>query len=201
MFATREEWLQEATAYLAEELFEPNGYEVPAVRVSVGFPSTGRNSKRIGECWSKEASADKVAQIFLHPTMSKGARVLDVLTHELIHATLGAGEGHGKAFRRCALSVGLAGKMTATEATKELSAYLTELEERLGEYPHASLNADASGRKKQKGRMLKAECAPCGYIVRASAQTLSKGAPICPLCMVQMSSEIDTEEDETEDED
>lgn len=196
MFETREEWLQEATAHLSEELFTPNGYEVPAVRVSVGFTSTGRKSKRIGECWSREASADRVAQIFLHPTMSDGARVLDVLAHELTHATVGVDEGHGKAFKRCAESIGLAGKMTATVAGEELKGYLAELVERLGDYPHASLNTDLSGRKKQTTRLIKAECWGCGYTVRLSAKWLEVGAPICPTCEHPMDGTHPDNEDE-----
>ena len=195
---TREEWLQEATAHLSAELFDPNGYTVPAVKVSVGFPLGSKGGKVIGQCWAKEASADNTAQIFIHPILDEASRVLDVLAHELIHATLGAGEGHGKAFKQCALGIGLGGQMTATVATDELKDYLGELVERIGEYPHARLDASKSGVKKQGTRLIKCECGNCGYNVRTTKKWLEVGTPICPACHLNMVAEGMEEEPEEE---
>lgn len=174
---TREEWLQEGADKMRTQLFAEQGYNVPEVRVSVGFPSTGAGGKVIGEC--HYMASDKMPQIFIHPTLDEATRALDVLAHELVHATLGGLAGHKKEFKKCAVSIGLTGKMTATTAGETLQAWLNELVEELGEYPHAKL--DTSGRKKQGTRLIKVECAECGYNLRTTAKWLQlMGAPICP---------------------
>jgi len=189
---TREEWLQQATDKMRAELFAEQGYEVPTVRVSVGFPSTGAGGKVIGQC--HYASADLIPQIFIHPTLDEATRALDVLAHELVHATLGGEAGHKGEFKKCAVSIGLEGKMTATTAGETLQAWLNELVEELGEYPHAKL--DGSGRKKQGTRLIKVECAECGYNLRTTKKWLDdKGAPICPCNMEVMGYEAGEDEE------
>lgn len=124
-FATREEWLQKATQHLRAAV-EGAGLALPeTIHVSVGFPSVHalRAAKqRIGECWAAKCSADGNPQIYVSPLIADGARVLDVLLHELIHAT-GIG-GHRASFKRPAVALGLTGKMTATEVTPELQGRL-----------------------------------------------------------------------------
>ena len=174
--SNRETWLLSASEILGEWIAE-TGAERPSARVSVGYPTTGARSKVIGQCCY--ASADGVAQVFIHPTLDESARVLDVLLHELIHASLGAGHGHGKAFKRVAEGVGLTGLMTATVAGEDLRERLNEVVQALGEYPHAKL--DTSGTKKQTTRLIKCECEECGYVARTSMKWLEEwGAPICP---------------------
>ena len=182
---TREEWLQVATDKMRSDLFASNGYELPPVRVSVGFPSNSRGGKVIGQC--HYSASDGMPQIFIHPTLEEGTRALDVLAHELVHATLGAGLGHKGAFKRCAESIGLTGQMTATTAGDNLKAWLVELIAEIGEYPHAKL--DASG-PKQSTRLLKCECLSCGYIARVSAKWLGElGEPVCPCNLEPMYSQ------------
>lgn len=177
----REEWLMKATEELAT-IFNENGKQVPEVRVSVGFPSKGGSRgklKTIGECHPSSLSADGRAQIFIHPTLDNSARVLGVLLHELVHATLGAGFGHGKEFAHLAKACGLTGKMTATEESPELVERLNEMIGRIGEYPHAKL--DTSNEKKQSTRLIKCECEECGYIAYTSRKWLNEmGTPMCP---------------------
>lgn len=175
---TREQWLNDfATA--ARPQFEAKGFKVPAnVRVSVGFPSTGRKGKRIGECWSSLSSRDGHFEIFLHPTLDDSARIADVLTHELIHAAVGLEAGHGPAFRRCATALGLVGKMTATTAGPEFNAWANPIVERLGPIPHASLRS-GSGPKKQTTRLIKCTCDTCGFTMRTAAKWILD-AMYCP---------------------
>src|SRR3546814_18282994 len=50
--------------------------------------------------------------------------------------------------------------------------------------PHARLDTDgeSTAPKKQKTRMLKCECAECGYTVRTARKWLEQaGAPLCPI--------------------
>lgn len=149
---TCEQWLNAATKLLAENIFKPKGYLVPFVKVSTGFTGTKSGLKAIGSCWYSDATDDKVPQIFISPVLSDSARVMDVLAHELIHAMFPM-DGHKKMFKRCALAIGLTGKMTATVASPELTERLNTLLKMpledgtiLGPYPHAKLHADRFAR-------------------------------------------------------
>src|SRR3546814_3877501 len=56
--------------------------------------------------------------------------------------------------------------------------------ESVGPLPHARLDTDgeSTAPKKQKARMLKCECATCGYTVRTARKWLEQaGAPLCPI--------------------
>jgi hypothetical protein len=179
---TREQWLSQATEDL-RALFKQHGDTIPTqVRSSCGFPSKSAlasKNRRIGECWSSAASADSHAEIFISPTISDSARVLDILAHELIHA-VHPGDGHGKKFGKTARAIGLEGKMTATVAGAQFTAWATPVLARLGAYPHADL-VPSNAQKKQTTRMLKCYCPECGYTVRVAGKWLeAMGAPMCP---------------------
>jgi hypothetical protein len=178
---TREQWLLLAVEEFRKGLFAPKKYKVPYVHVSVGFPSTGRKSKTIGEHWYPEASIDKKGQVFITPALGKAMAVLEVLVHELVHAAVGPGHGHGPVFKKCALAVGLEGKMRSTHAGRELKQVITAVISKIGPYPHSELKSGWSPKKKQSTRMLKMSCDDCGYIARASLTAITAaGAVICP---------------------
>lgn len=178
---TREEWLNKAITKLGDGLFKTAGYKVPHVRVSVGFPFGGRGVKAIGEHWSPDASIDKKGSIFISPIKDDAVEVLAILVHEMCHAAVGNKEGHGVVFKKCALAVGLEGKMRSTNAGPELVPKLKGLVKDLGKYPHSELRPSKGPTKKQKTRMLKMECGACNYIVRgALTSILTHGPVICP---------------------
>lgn len=187
----REAWLTAAVEALKGHM-EACGYGLPPVRVSVGFPSRSalsRKVKRIGECWASECAADGVHQIFISPLLGPD-RVLDVLLHELCHASVGTEEGHGAAFKRAAKAVGLIGKATATEAGEGLKATLDTFYASLGDYPHAVLVPSEGKQRKQTTRMIKVACADDDYVVRMSRATMAKGLPQCPVCARVMEAEV-----------
>jgi len=82
---TRENWLLTGVDRL-RPLFRAQGHEVPEVKVSVGWPATGQRSRTIGECWPSKSAGDGLNQIFIVPSLGSPVEVLDVLTHELVHA-------------------------------------------------------------------------------------------------------------------
>lgn len=183
---TREAWLL-AAIERARLHFRPKGYEIPPIRVSCGWPHTGGTAKRkrvVGECWPHEADAEGIVQIFISPYLAEPASadgVLSVLVHELVHAAVGCKEKHGKAFKTCALAVGLTGKMTATVAGEGLLAILGAWSAELGAYPHAVLDLSKTAAPKQGTRMIKCECQSCGYVIRTTKKwLLESGAPYCP---------------------
>lgn len=184
----REAWLAASVEALAP-LFAAREIELPAVRVSVGFPG-GRGPKTsvIGQCWNSHAASDSVAQIFIHPSLIHPLDVLATMIHELIHAVDDCQHGHKGPFVKMARAMGLAGKPTATHASEELLEELAPIVEALGPYPHAALAAmtgGVEGPKKQSTRMLKVQCPEDGYIVRTTAKWLEVGVPSCP-CGAEM---------------
>jgi hypothetical protein len=201
----REQWLHAAAALLASDRFLPAGYVVPRVAVSVGYPwrARGEGNNAIGQCWAKQCAADQIPHLFISPVLDETARVVDVLAHELVHATVGNQAGHGPDFKRAALAIGLTGQMTATTATDEFNAWVAaRLVPLLGAYPHGRLNAPGerprgpdgpdgtpgpadpklgpTGAPRQGTRLLKVECPSCGCVVRMTKKWLdSVGAPAC----------------------
>jgi hypothetical protein len=124
-----------------------------------------------------------VAQLYVSPVVQEEVApqgVLSILVHEVVHGVVGNEEKHGPVFKKCALAVGLEGKMTETVAGEKLTAASKEWLAKLGPYPHAVLELSKRPTKKQGTRMLKCECAECGYTVRTSQKWLDVGVPICP---------------------
>ena len=187
----REAWLQTATTALRLH-FTAQGFTIPPnVRSTCGWPSksaTARKKRRIGECWSDAASDGKQFEIFISPALADPLSVTETLAHELCHATVGLKAGHGAAFKRCALAIGLCGKMTSTEPGPAFKAWFAQQSFAL--YPHETLNA-SNAAPKQATRLIKCQCLEClsegaPYIVRASQSTLDRGAPYCPIHQCEM---------------
>lgn|SRR5262245_49902429 len=173
----RQQWLELGAEALRKK-FADAGYTVPGkIRVSIGWPKRAASCGAIGECWSTKASSDQHNELFVSPELTDGARILDVLAHELVHATVGVEAGHRKSFKQCALKIGLHGPMRATTASPEFIAWAETLFKRIGPYPAGFL----TDTPKQGTRMHKCECSVCGYIARVSQKWLSEaGPPICP---------------------
>lgn len=153
---TREEWLTNASELMAP-LFERVGVTPKPVRISVGFPANTRagKGKTIGEC--HYMSADGIPQVFIHPSLTDGDMgPLPTLAHELAHAYLEVGTGHGRPFAKLVTELGLVGKPTSTQAGADFKTDMEEIADILGEYPHAAL--DTSKIKKQNARMIKISC-------------------------------------------
>lgn len=176
---TREEWLNQALKSLNTWFKDRAGVEIPQdARVSVGFPGGGSARKRIGECWARSQSKDKVNEIFISPVLHDPVRMLDVLAHEATHAVDDCASGHKKDFKRVATAIGLEGKMTATKAGAELTVELERIIKTLPPLTHGAL--DLSQRKKQPTRLVKLECDGCGMIIRTTAKWIEQtGNPTC----------------------
>lgn len=199
-YKNREQWLEAAVGLLTEKLFKPAGYTVPKVRVSCGWPSSrglGSSKWAAGECWAASAAEDKVSQIFISPRVKEALGawgVLGILVHEICHAVVGNKAGHGPVFRKCALAVGLTGKMTKTTAGDELLEKAKAWLKVLGGYPHSALRPGQRPVKKQTTRMVLCKCKECGYQCRTSRKWLDDvGAPLCPCNEKPMGFEIPKE--------
>lgn len=174
IYTTREEWMQAFTD-AARPRFEELGSPLPeVVRVSVGWPSKGKRSNTIGECWVAEASRDGVCEIFIRPSLQDDPRrIAGVLTHELVHAA--GHRGHGADFRKVAVGLGLEGKMTATTEGEQFYAWADPILTKIGLFPGAAL-ADTmesvGGEKKQTTRMKKVTCNECGWSFRTAQSNI-----------------------------
>jgi ribosomal protein L37E len=179
MHSNREEWLKTAVEEL-RPIFDAVNFPLPdRIRVTCGFPSSRAraNNAFIGEHWSPAASTDDHHEILISPVVDDPLQVFSTLVHELCHAATD-GHGHDRVFLKCARSLWLEGKPTATVAGDAFKANFSNVIESLGAYPHARLNIEAI-RKKQSTRMLKAVCPDCGFTVRLSQAWADKGLPVC----------------------
>ena len=175
---TREAWLQAAISTVFRPAFAQAGEPLrDTIRVSCAFPKRGSRGA-IGQHWPDQYSADKHSEIFISPVLSDPLRVADVLAHELIHTHH---SGHkAKTFGKLARALHLEGKLTRTtggEAFKQAFANQIGL---LGDYPHGAMTEKARATGTQGTRLLKAECACCGYTVRVTRKWLEIGPPLCP---------------------
>lgn len=190
-FTYREEWLQAAIRSLRPH-FAMVGFPLPErIRAAIGFPSKGAKSSCVGECWASVASHDQHHEIFIRPDKADPQEVLGILCHELVHAALPLGSGHGPVFKEAAIKVGLIGKMREALPGPVLQEKLQTLIVELGELPHASLDIEfreTAPRKKQSTRMLKASCPAddCDYTVRLTAIHAKKAPPICGIHKIEM---------------
>lgn len=182
--ATREAWLLSAVDIL-RTLLKQNGARVPErIAVSVGFPGTNAR-KRVGECWVASATAGGINQMFISPLKDDPIEVLGILVHELIHAADNCASGHTGFFSQVAKSVGLIGKMTATQVGEDLAVVLKDIADELGPYPHIKLNMGQSTHKKQTTRLIKVQCndPECGMPMRVTSKWIAMYAEktwVCP---------------------
>ena len=189
---TREAWLNYVAQRIAP-MFEKLGAPLPAqLRIAIGFTSSGRRSRTIGECWDNQCSEDRHFEIFIRPDLGDSKdlmpmQVAEILGHELVHAAVGVAAGHGKEFRRVATGIGLVGQMKATTAGPEFEKAMQPILAAAGPLPHGRLHLNvgasshSSRRKKPYSGRIRCACDNCGYTVHTTRKWLNlAGAPLCP---------------------
>ena len=175
---SRENYLIQATDIMRKSLFKPKGYKVPKVELSISWATSGnrgKNRKTAGQCFSKASHEKNINQIIISPsysgtTIKVTLRILDILAHELIHAVDDLKSGHGKAFKDCALAIGLKAPMRATTASDELNEWLRKnIVDKLGKFPHGAVSLSG---KKQSVRNIKVSCDCCDFSFRTSRKNI-----------------------------
>ena len=180
----REAWLEAAVKELTK-LFVKIDYEVPAVRVSVGWPGgRGKKANVIGQCFATKTATDSVSQIFVSPVVVDPLKAVIVVAHEMIHAVDDCKSGHKSGFIKIARELGFTPKWTvATPDTisDEFKAKLEAIAEKLGAYPHAAI-VPTERPVVQKTYQLKAICVyDADYKVRMTQKMADDwGMPLCP---------------------
>lgn len=175
---TREAWLQRLVALL-RPIFAEQGYEMPGrIRVSCSWPSS-RSSSVFGQAFSASASADGAHETFVSPRLEQRYDVGSVLVYELAHHAVGVEKGHGPAFRKCAIAVGLCGPMRSSTPDEPLARRVNAICAALGPYPHGALHT-MQRVAPQTTRMLLVVCGRCGCKARLTRFWLDAvGAPTC----------------------
>jgi len=183
----RETWLHLAKVELQKDIFSPAKLTIPSdVQISVGFMHGGRGKQKsvLGQNFARFTSEGNVNNIIINPSLHGRANTLDVLetlAHELIHAIDDNKSGHGKEFRRMALSIGFMSPMRTTPASEELKENLNKIIEKIGEFPHDKM--DVSNIKKQGTRNKKVACLSCDFSFRTSQKNIDNMVILdCPAC-------------------
>ena len=185
----RETYLEVAKIEISK-LFKSKGYTFKAkdlkeIKVTTSFPTMGGQgaSAPIGLCCYEYNSNTEIliSPVLGGKTIDESVQVLQVLTHELVHAYLGAGFGHGAKFKKIATALNLVGKMTATVAGEDFTKWAKEIIKKIGKFPHEKF--DISGKKKQTTRMVKVICdsgiGGCDSKWYASRAQWAKGLGAC----------------------
>lgn len=179
--STREEWLTLAANEILKHLFDKEDSEsvIANWRFSSGFPVGSRGSSVIlGQCLSPTQSSSGCTEIYISPTISDSAKVLEVLHHEIVHAHVGVEHKHDKYFKRWMKWSQLTGSPKATRPTFVATERYKKIIAEYGEYPHSSVKLPERG---SVGSPMKKACCPkCGYTVRVTEKWLAIGLPYCP---------------------
>ncbi len=186
---TSEGWLCEAVRNVSQ-IFQTAGFDLPEVRVTIGWTSGGRRSQRLGECWPTQSTSDRKNTIFISTMLASPLDVLDVLMHELVHAVDDCKHKHGTEFVRIASAVGLGGKNWASATAREpLLIKLHAIAISLGKLPYAQIKPPSRiEREMNSGR---AECPKCGFSCRTLASWKGKGHPLCPIHKIPLLGDWD----------
>lgn len=190
-FTTSEEWLTHAVNALRPH-FAMAGYEIRAVRATVGWTSAGSHGSRIGECWATRACSDGVNTIFINTNLVNSMHILDVLVHELVHAVDDCQHKHSREFARIAKKVGLKGPpWRSASADVPLLQLLHSIALDLGHHPYGVIYPPAPAyREMNSGRVV---CPQCGFTCRTLASWRSVGHPLCPTHKVPLLADWDQE--------
>ena len=117
----------------AVPLFDKNGFMLSDIRdklkVSCSFIKgiRGSKNKAVGVHYNVKCSNAGYREMMIEPSIDNSMEAIGILLHELSHAIQrhmfgDAVKAHGKEFKKIATSIGLTGKMTATEIGDDLKA-------------------------------------------------------------------------------
>ena len=189
----REEYLELAASELSDYISKA-GYKMPVLKVSAGWPSTkafSTKSRTLGECWHHDIIEQEASHIFISPFLSDTVTVLGVLVHEIGHAILPKEVKHKKVFKQYMQAVDLTGKATATKVGEVLKSFLDLLIDRIGTYPHDSIDKGPK-QKKQTTRLRLWICNGCDLKIRVAKDDLNILCMACDLQFVKVEkTEVD----------
>lgn len=186
---TREQWMMEAVA-LATPAFAEAGKPLPSVRAVISPPHAPKK-RAIGLCWHATCVEDSAREVWVSSGLTETMDVFATLVHELCHAALPDGEGHGRGFKALAKAMLLEGKATATVPGDAFKAKWSDALEALGPIPGARFKATATAgeRKPQASNAKKnLKCPECDFAAKVRVDQMGWGRLVCPVCDVKLLS-------------
>ena len=131
----RDLWLARALCGLRPYVANQGLVLPKRIAVGVGQTAVCSNGRTaLGECWPADQSRDLPPHIVVSEVLNDPVRVLEVLTHELIHASDDCMDEHGEWFQTWARQLGLEGH-PGTVSTPRLRRRLAVMVRSLGPYP------------------------------------------------------------------
>lgn len=187
------DWLQKALE-LQRQHFKECDITLPTkLEIECGWTSWGAGSKgqgcTVGETLPKMVSKDRTTHIYISPKISDFLEVLEIMTHELVHAHLDGEGGHSYDFQKIARKVGLVSPWVSSQAGHKLICKYGEWGLKLGKYPHAGLRAKSAGYgEPAKSYLRKGICSniECDYTVRITTKWVKVKVPQCPIHQIDM---------------
>ena len=174
----KEQWLMIAYKKYIVPVFKSKGFtQMPSLNIGVTINT--RNKKMLGACYDKKHMDDKTFPIMIQYKLHNRDAVLHVFIHEIIHAVVGLGAGHGKKFADACKLLGLKGTQskrskctyTATTMNDEFKTLYKGVYD-MPEYPHKEFNVDVKPTKK----LWRLVCSNgCGASLQCSEKNLGKG--------------------------
>lgn len=128
----RKQWIADAVTPLRLDL-ESIAPVPPDLTLHVGFPT--RFDGHIPRDCMGFCSHNPSLQIFISATLTQPIKILAVLAHELIHASLGWGHAHDEVFEKAAREFGFVGELDAAKPGPDLRIQLLNISNTLGPYP------------------------------------------------------------------
>ena len=162
-----------------------SGVNLFKTKVTCGYSPTGNVGRRkivLGSCFAKRASENHLYnEIFISPVESDTVKILDTLTHEMVHAIDDCKNGHNTRFWALCCDIGLdKGKPTTASANDQLLEKLKSIAEKLGKYPH---DAIVLNNIPQSTRNIKVSCNECSFSYRTSRKNINMIVDnSCPTC-------------------
>ena len=135
-------------------------------------------------CVLAECRHGKDGKVFIniHPQVNDTVDISQILCHELIHAALGHGSGHGKKFREMADHFNLLPPMKSTKPGEQFVGWIKDLinDNKIGQYPkdEALESLDPISAKQH----VNLRCPQCNYYAKTTLLNLYLGRLKCPCC-------------------
>lgn len=195
----REEWSLHLSRRLNDTVFVSSGFPIPSnIRISCGVPSSGRlpRSKRIAAVtYDPSCSSDGTYEIAINPLIDNSIRVAAALGEQFVYIVNGLDQGHDASFKHVAKAVDLHGRAQQMVPGSAFKRVVEAVIDEFGPYPHAALKSDtdlenngdgsdtdavSTAPRKQKARLVKAQCAACGLTIRLARKWIDNRRLVCP---------------------
>lgn len=177
----REAWLNRL-AEMLRPWFRDAGYPIRG-QMSISMAALSR--KVLGNCRPTYDEGTHKHHIFITAyedgQMAQPSEVGCVLVHEILHAVLPWGSGHGPAFKAAMVKLDLVGKATATTGGPRLRKHIETLLEHLPPLPRHGVNAPPpKGPGGGQRGMMRFQCPGCRISVFLKYTSYSRaGQPLC----------------------